>query len=79
MTTVTIPKELAKKGDLVLVPRKEYEAFLGWRKAVRPAKKKKQTALDRALQEALAEVERGEVGPAFDSAEELVRYIESKA
>jgi hypothetical protein len=28
MTTVTIPKELARKGDLVLVPRKEYEELL---------------------------------------------------
>ena len=35
MTTVTIPKELAKQGDLVLVPRKEYEAFLGWRKNIK--------------------------------------------
>ncbi|MBI2100168.1 MAG: hypothetical protein HYT48_02410 [Candidatus Vogelbacteria bacterium] len=25
MTTVTIPKTLAQKGDLVLIPRKEYE------------------------------------------------------
>ncbi|MDO8482565.1 MAG: hypothetical protein Q7S86_01965 [bacterium] len=26
MTTLIIPKELAKRGELVLVPRKEYEA-----------------------------------------------------
>ncbi len=25
---ITIPKEIAKKGDLVLIPRKEYEEFL---------------------------------------------------
>jgi len=28
MTTVTIPRKLAQKGDLVLVPRKEYEELL---------------------------------------------------
>ncbi len=28
MNTVTIPKTLAGKGDLVVVPRKEYEALL---------------------------------------------------
>jgi len=29
---ITIPKELAKRGDLVLIPRKEYEEFLKLRK-----------------------------------------------
>ena len=28
MTTVTIPKKLAQKGDLVVIPRREYEKFL---------------------------------------------------
>ncbi|MBI2075351.1 MAG: hypothetical protein HYT82_01630 [Candidatus Harrisonbacteria bacterium] len=28
MTTITIPKELAKKGDLVLIPRREHELLL---------------------------------------------------
>lgn len=28
MTTVTIPKKLTKKGDLVVIPRQEYEKFL---------------------------------------------------
>jgi hypothetical protein len=29
---ITIPKEILKKGDLVLIPRKEYEEFLRLRK-----------------------------------------------
>jgi len=29
---IIIPKELAKRGDLVLIPRKEYEEFLKLRK-----------------------------------------------
>jgi hypothetical protein len=32
MTTVTIPQELAKRGDLVVIPRKEYEALLEFKK-----------------------------------------------
>jgi hypothetical protein len=28
MVTITIPKELTKKGELVIIPRKEYEEFL---------------------------------------------------
>lgn len=29
---ITIPKEIARKGELVLIPRKEYEEFLKLRK-----------------------------------------------
>lgn len=28
MPSITIPKELTKKGELVIIPRKEYEEFL---------------------------------------------------
>lgn len=28
MNTVTIPKKLAQNGDLIVVPRKEYEALI---------------------------------------------------
>ena len=28
MTTITIPRTLTRKGDLVVVPRKEYERML---------------------------------------------------
>jgi len=31
MTTITIPKELSKKGELVIIPRTEYEEFLRFR------------------------------------------------
>ena len=39
MVPVTISKELVKKGDLVVIPRREYEDFLRMRKfllAVKP-------------------------------------------
>lgn len=32
MNTVTIPKTLTRGEELVIVPRKEYEAFSQWRK-----------------------------------------------
>ena len=34
MNTITIPKELSQKGDLVVVPRKEYEILLELREIV---------------------------------------------
>ncbi len=34
MTTITIPKNLIKEGDLVIIPRKEYEEFLDFKKAI---------------------------------------------
>lgn len=33
MTTITIPKKLARQGDLVVIPRKEYEDLLKNRRA----------------------------------------------
>ncbi|MDP3729582.1 MAG: hypothetical protein Q8R26_02430 [bacterium] len=32
MSTITIPKKLAAKDDLVVIPRKEYMALLGLKK-----------------------------------------------
>lgn len=32
MTTITIPKKVTRGEELVVVPRKEYEAFSKWRK-----------------------------------------------
>ena len=32
MNTVTIPKQLARRDDLVVLPRKEYEALLAGKK-----------------------------------------------
>jgi len=43
MTTVTIPKELAKNKDLIAVPRNTYEEFLVWLKQVKSAKTFKPT------------------------------------
>lgn len=34
MTTITIPKELAQKGELVVIPRNEYEELLMCRQVI---------------------------------------------
>ncbi|MBU4481699.1 AbrB/MazE/SpoVT family DNA-binding domain-containing protein [Patescibacteria group bacterium] len=34
MATITIPRDLMKKGDLVIIPRKEYEEFLNLKKII---------------------------------------------
>ena len=34
MTTITIPKKISKNDDLVIIPRKKYEEFLGLEKSI---------------------------------------------
>lgn len=34
MALITIPKEVTKKGDLVIIPRKEYEELLSFKKMI---------------------------------------------
>ncbi len=70
MTTITIPKELAKKGDLVVVSRQEYEEFL------RLKKQKAFFKLDKDLQEALRQVARKETLGSFSSVKELKKALE---
>jgi len=45
MNIITIPKELIREKKLVLVPQKEYQAFLNWREET---------------EDALAKISRGE-------------------
>ena len=70
MTVITIPKKLAQKGDLVLIPRGEYEEFL------RLKKQKSFFKLDKDLQESLRQVARGETFWAFSSVKELKKSLE---
>ena len=36
--TITIPKQLIRKGELVIIPRSEYEEFLHWQRIVKTFK-----------------------------------------
>lgn len=74
MNVITIPKNLIKNDDLVLIPRKEYERFL------RIAKVKKQpySRLDRDLSEAIKEYREGKATGPFSSAKDLIKSLRSK-
>jgi len=70
MPTITIPKNLLKEKELVLIPRRKYEEFLC------VFKKKKYGQLDKDLDEAIEEVRQGKtVGP-FCSVKELKKSLE---
>lgn len=70
MTTITIPKELTKMGDLVLIPKKEYEEFLKLREkkewkekgadeAIKIRKKENSARVFRELKESQKEISTG--------------------
>lgn len=59
MDIITIPKKLAQKEDLVVVPRKEYEEFTQWRKAFRAPVVKPTRAELRALERGRREMREG--------------------
>jgi len=62
MATVTIPKTLSERRDLVAVPRAEYERFVAWQRKVKSAKTFLPTeAEQKALAKARKRRARGEV------------------
>jgi len=68
MTTITIPKKLTKGEELVVIPRKQYEKFLGILESY--------SRLDRDLDEAIRQTRKGEtIGP-FNSVKELKKSLE---
>jgi len=54
---ITIPKELAKKGELVVIPRSEYREFLQWRKSIKIFKPT--AAEKKVVKEGRREIHRG--------------------
>lgn len=74
METVTIPKKLADQGDLVLIPRRDYERLL-FGSADIVKKQKRPSELDKRLTKALEEVKRGEVYGPFDNVAGLRRSL----
>lgn len=67
MTTVTIPKKLARAGDLVVVPRASYEKLL--RIAAQAA------GTEAELKQALRDVRSGRVSKPFSLVAELKRSL----
>jgi hypothetical protein len=71
MTIITIPKELAKKGDLVLVPKSEYREFLNFRKLIKTAKSTKSEK--KAIARGRREIKSGQYLPWSGFKNELAR------
>jgi hypothetical protein len=61
MQIITIPKKLAEKGDLVVIPRREYEEFLELRRVVPVVKSTKEES--RIIRRAEREIRDGEYKP----------------
>ena len=60
MTTLTIPKQLTKGDELVVIPRREYEAFSEWREAFEQMREFTPTVTQkRVLKRARADYRRG--------------------
>lgn len=60
MPILTIPKQLTKGDELVVIPRREYEVFSEWRETIGRFKEFMPTpALKRDLKRARAEYRRG--------------------
>lgn len=71
MATITIPQNLIKNDDLIIIPRKEYEMLS------RVFKKKTYTQLDRNLDEAIAEYKAGKFFGPFKTAEQGIKFLKS--
>ena len=73
---ITIPKKFANKGDLVVLPRKEYDALVHSAKAsvTLPKGAKKLSA---GLRQALKEVAGGKMSGPFSTVKEIMADLES--
>lgn len=81
MNVITIPKKLAQKGDLVVIPRGEYEIFSQWKQNVMvrlednwfwtPEWQKKEAEADGA-------VRKGKISPPFSEYKKLLFALRRK-
>lgn len=69
-TIVTIPRRITGREDLVVLPRKEYEALLHTKKQGRTA------ALDKDLEQAIKQVIQGKISKPFSSIKALKKALE---
>jgi len=71
MTTFTLPRELIKEKNLVILPRREYEDLL------RLAKKLSYTKFDQDLDEAIVEYRAGKFFGPFESVKDGIKFLEA--
>lgn len=73
METLTVPKKMTKGEDLIIIPKKEYEEFLNFRKQKMPAGQ----TLDQELDEALEDVRQGKVMGPFSNVEQGLKALKN--
>ncbi|MDD5750271.1 MAG: hypothetical protein PHU56_01280 [Candidatus Pacebacteria bacterium] len=66
-SVITLPRELTKKGEIVLLSRVKYDKLL--RMVGR------RVALDESIKEALDEAEKGKVSGPFKNSKDLIRSL----
>ena len=73
MATITVPENLIKEKDLILIPRRKYEELL------RLASKKRRayTQLDKDLDEAIQEYRAGKYSGPFGTVKDLIKSLKS--
>ena len=69
MPVITIPRSIAPQDDLVVVPRREYESLVSFRRA--------REVFDSELDEAIAEYKAGEFDGPF-TAKEVVSFLRAR-
>ena len=70
-----IPRKISKQGELVILPRKQYDSLV--RAAHLQAKPAQIKMLNVELREALQEVKQGKVVGPFENASDLMRSLRS--
>jgi len=75
METLTISKKLASQGDLVLIPRRDYERLVSdsSKETV-----KRDSRIDRELALALGDVKKGKMYGPFSTAAEGIAFLRSR-
>ena len=71
MTTITIPKNLIREKDLILIPRRDYERLLDLKEKV-----KKTKILDRDLEKSLKEAKSRRTSGPFKTISGLIKSLE---
>lgn len=89
MNTITIPRNLIKNDDLVIIPRKEYDSLLAWKATKQEVKVKRSASfsvpkkheqfyerLDQELTECLKGCGKGDLSGQFSSVKEMRQSLE---
>lgn len=81
METITIPKKLSQKGDLVVLPRKEYEELLRFQRKQTTGSKKNEkfyAQLDRDLKRSIKDYRAGKYYGPFKTVKEGKEFLASR-